>query len=222
MDGLNLYQSKIKMLLNLRNNNKENNYCLSDYLEDDLNYDTYIKLYSDDIEKDSSYNQCPKVLEDEIDSTKMMKELDDFILDVINTRQKLKLGRIKDKIKTREDILRFLNIKDKENSSFPPEPAVLHGHYKKFIIENNQTEANFCYDKIKNKLDSQNKQLQQLKNETEDKNNITTYQENYYEKPLQFNKEDDEKIFAEIKSAQIRCEDLLEDIDKYIEMGENI
>ena len=158
------------------------------------------------------------------DYNKNVKEMDDLILDIIRTKQKLRLGKLKSKIKTKEDLLNFLNIRDKDDNRLPPEPK---GGNSEILLEklkinkNSKKENEFI--NIKEKLMMQEELLkakdnifltsQSTLNSTIFNNNLTN----------SYNSQDEMDIlYEEIKKAESRCDDLLDDIDEYIKMGENL
>lgn len=206
--------SGIKLLLSLKSNPDE---------EIDPEKLKYILEDLEEMEIESRNENFVEEISDE-DYNKNVKEMDDLILDIIRTKQKLRLGKLKSKIKTKEDLLNFLNIRDKDDNRLPPEPK---GGNSEILLEklkinkNSKKENEFI--NIKEKLMMQEILLkakdnifltsQSTLNSTISNNNLTN----------SYNSQDEMDIlYEEIKKAESRCDDLLDDIDEYIKMGENL
>ena len=206
--------SGIKLLLSLKSNPDE---------EIDPGKLKYILEDLEEMEIESRNENFVEEISDE-DYNKNVKEMDDLILDIIRTKQKLRLGKLKSKIKTKEDLLNFLNIRDKDDNRLPPEPK---GGNSEILLEklkinkNSKKENEFI--NIKEKLMMQEELLkakdnifltsQSTLNSTISNNNLT----NSYNSQDEMN-----SLYEEIKKAESRCDDLLDDIDEYIKMGENL
>jgi hypothetical protein len=152
--------------------------------------------------------------------TKNLKEMDDLIMDIYRTKSKLKLGKIRSKVKTREDLLNFLNIRDEENNLISPEPASKNSDkFLQKIKINTNSKMNQEFSEIKEKLKNQEQILQNKKESTNnDIFNLTSA-----EKIQQTDSNDEmEEIFKQIKLMDSKCEDLLDDIDSCIKLGEDI
>lgn len=168
-------------------------------------------------ECDKSYDSDEDYVEEITDDEykKNINEMDDLIFDIIRTKQKLRLGKLKNKIKTRQDLLDFMNIKDKNDNLLPPEPCFKNSEviFDQLNLNKNK-KSNNEFDLIKEKLRKQESMLNFKKNE----NNIT---ESIF---LTSNKEKDELalLFDQIKQAESRCDDLLENIDECIKLGEDL
>jgi hypothetical protein len=150
---------------------------------------------------------------------KNINEMDDLIFDIIRTKQKLRLGKLKCKIKTRQDLLDFMNIKDKNENLIPPEPclknsAVIFDH----LNLNKTSQTNNDFNLIKEKLKKQENILNLKKSENENKDNL------FLTTQFTSNKENDEMslLYEQIKQAESRCDDLLENIDECIKLGEDL
>jgi len=206
--------SGIKLLLSLKSNPDE---------EIDPGKLKYILEDLEEMDIESRNENFVEEISDE-DYNKNVKEMDDLILDIIRTKQKLRLGKLKSKIKTKEDLLNFLNIRDKDDNRLPPEPK---GGNSEILLEklkinkNSKKENEFI--NIKEKLMMQEELLkakdnifltsQSTLNSTISNNNLT----NSYNSQDEMN-----SLYEEIKKAESRCDDLLDDIDEYIKMGENL
>lgn len=206
--------SGIKLLLSLKSNPDE---------EIDPGKLKYILEDLEEMEIESRNENFVEEISDE-DYNKNVKEMDDLILDIIRTKQKLRLGKLKSKIKTKEDLLNFLNIRDKDDNRLPPEPK---GGNSEILLEklkinkNSKKENEFI--NIKEKLMIQEELLkakdnifltsQSTLNSTISNNNLI----NSYNSQDEMN-----SLYEEIKKAESRCDDLLDDIDEYIKMGENL
>ncbi len=165
---------------------------------------------------------CEEISNEEY--SKNVKEMDDLIIDIYRTKHKLKLGKIKSKIKTKEDLLNFFNIRDGENNLLPPEPGAndSQGLLQKMKINTN-SKMNQEYSEIKEKL---HKQEQILKHQKENNANSEIFNlasSDGVRVNLQSSKNDEmEAIYEQIKLMDSKCEDLLGDIDSCLKLGEDI
>jgi hypothetical protein len=190
--------SGIKLLLSMKTNNP-------DISEENDN--VYYSDFNDEISNE--------------EMNKNLKEMDDLILDIYRTKSKLKLGKIRSKVKTREDLLNFLNIRDEDNNLISPEPASKNseGFFQKIKINRN-SKINQEFSEIKEKLKNQEQLLQ---NKKENNHISQTFILTCPEK-IQHNNSKDEmdEIYKQIKLMDSKCEDLLDDIDSCLKLGEDI
>ena len=201
---------------------------------------------------------------------KNVREMDNLIMDIIRTKQKLRLGKLKSKIKTKEDLLNFLNIRDKDDNKIPPEPR---GSSSGVLIEklkiniNSERENEFSNIKEKLMKQEQLRRGKEVGGEGEEKNlnlksdsylnldNINKYpilipeagsnnnslkvaeaaggaggKNNFFitnsnlniTESTNLNSYEMTLLYEEIKKAESRCDDLLDDIDECIKMGEDL
>lgn len=193
-ERINEYSPGIKMLLTMKSeidntnnndniNNNANNYdeCSDDYLGIDELTDAEYK--------------------------KNLREIDDLLLNIIRTKQKLKLGKVKSKIKTHKDLLNFMKIRDLDNNLIEIEENNNNSLDKLKINPNSK--INNDYKLIRKKLlkQQENNALKNVllinKNSDSDKNNLNS-------------------IFDEIKNAELKCDNLLADIDECLKLGEDL
>ncbi len=135
--------SGIKFLLNIRNLKTEN-------LEND---EFVIENKKQILQEEDISNQ----ISDE-DYQKNLDEMDTLIKDIMNTKKELKMQKIKETVKTREDMLNFFEIKDCKNFNYAPEPIQSDINYLKQIANTNSREfqnKNMDFKNIKNILDQQ-------------------------------------------------------------------
>lgn len=186
----------IKLLLSMK--------TMSSQLIEDKDYDSYSKEFTEEISNE--------------ELNKNLKEMDELIMDIYRTKSKLKLGKIKSKIKTREDLLNFLDIKDDQENKFPPEPIGKDsGQISKYKINKN-SKKNIEYLGIKEKLQLQEEKLKSKK-ESQYKDLFSLTSLTNVESNL--NDETDE-IFKQIEYMDSKCEDLLDEIDSCLKLGEDI
>jgi hypothetical protein len=227
---------------------------------------TYINEYNDNnpfssnASDDEEYNNmnCVAEITDE-EYNNAVKDMDNLIMNLIKTKQKLRLKKLKDKLKTKEDFLQFMGVKDGNENFIPPEPLSVKSsdcrsseYTNKFKINTNSKQNNE-FSQIKEKLMKQEKSLKDkeetfiihnnINNESlvtipDDTLNSQLFQTNYTSDEEKsyihthnmhnnynniINNDDDmNEIYAEIKRAELKCEDMLNDIDEYIKMGEDI
>jgi hypothetical protein len=222
------FKPGVKLLLNMKHGGPirdyNDDYTLKDYLNEDNNNNILFETRNDF----DDYN-CNKALGakvSEIDNCnrpkKMMGEIDDLIMDVIKTRQNIRLNNLKGKLKTNEDIINYLKIKDKNNNTIPPEPggnpAEKLEYYKNFKIEPKSLKKNIDFDSIKEKLKSQEIIIKdkQSNHADQEKNSIFITSQGVSEET------ECDSIFDEIKNADMKCADLLDNIDECIKMGEDL
>ena len=169
-----------------------------------------------DEQDESNFERVEEMTEEEYSKT--VKEMDHLLLNIIKTKQKLRLRKLQEKIKTKEDYLNYFGIKDNDDLNIPPEPPKSNGIYASKFKINNQSKSNFDFNSIKEKLKSQQKKLNEkekdsLKNQKEEFfTTVDAWKINISSNELD--------LYEEIKNAENKCDDLLDDIDEYIRMGE--
>jgi hypothetical protein len=230
--------SGIKLLLSLKSNPDE---------EIDPEKLKYILEDLEEMENETKNENFVEEITDE-DYNKNVREMDDLILDIIRTKQKLRLGKLKSKIKTKEDLLNFLNIRDKDDNKLPPEPK---GGNSEVLLEklkiNKNSKRENEFNNIKEKLMKQEEMLkikeveeQRVKTFKYSNSNadflVTNNKDNFFmtnqstsnstltksNHNNSSNLDDMSQLYEEIKKAESRCDDLLDDIDEYIKMGEDL
>jgi len=214
----------IKLLLSMKGENCENsslenfeqlkvNSEIEKEEEENSNYDDY------DVEQDSDHCLIEDITEEEYSKTS--KELDHLLLNIIKTKQKIRLRKLKEKIKTREDCLKYFGIKDNEDNNIPPEPPKIdNGYVNKFKINTN-SKINLDFYSIKEKLNIQKIMLTEKEKEIFGNSNDNLFiTNNNHKNPIFSTKKDEENLFQEIKMIESKCDDLLDDIDEYIKLGE--
>jgi hypothetical protein len=222
MNNLENSRAGIKLLLSMKGENCENsslenfkqlkdNFEIENKEEENLNYD--------DVEQDCSHDLIEEITEEEYSKTS--KELDYLLLNIIKTKQKLRLRKLKEKIKTREDCLKYFGIKDNEDNNIPPEPPKIHnGYVNKFKINTN-SKTNLDFHSIKEKLKNQKVMLSEKEKEIFGNSNDNLFiTNNKYKNQILSTKKDEEDLFKEIKMIESKCDYLLDDIDEYIKLGE--
>jgi len=172
----------------------------------------------EDKPEESNFERMEEMTEEEYSKT--VKEMDHLLLNIIKTKQKLRLRKLQEKIKTKEDYLNYFGIKDHDDLNVPPEPPKINGIYASKFKINNQSKSNIDFNSIKEKLKIQEKKLNEkekisLKNQKEEF--FTTVEG--WEKNISSNELD---LYEDIKNAENKCDDLLDDIDEYIRMGEEL
>lgn len=194
------YQPGIKKLLSMKNHFVESD-CLEDTCDD----------YVEEITDEEYY--------------KNVNEIDNLIRDIIRTKQKLRLGKLKSKIKTKQDFYNFMRIRDSDNNSIPPEPTCpgqSQYYLNNFKIDQN-SKVNNDYNLIREKLKVQEENFKKTNKNAKDKTFITGELFSHNDENQNTNNDDDlNSIFEEIKKAESRFDDLLGDIDDCIKLGEDI
>jgi hypothetical protein len=204
--------SGIKMLLNMKSSVEINNII-----------NNTIKNPQDDDDQDSNnYENYVEEITDE-EYNKNVQEMDDLIRNIMRTKHKLKLRKLKTKIKTQQDLLDFMNIKDKDNHTLPPEACEGNKSYIDKLKINTNSKVNNEFNHIREKLLLQDQNLlknKKLFNNVDKDKCLSTTSSTF----LTDNRDKDDLnyIFDEIKKAESRCDDLLDDIDECIKLGEDL
>ena len=111
----------IKMLLKLKKAQKMyDNYIdneSDDYLDEMLNNEKLLNnlIEETDITKEETFSQSKQLNDMNEKSCKMIKDLDDMLKDVLETRRQLQLEKEQSKIKTKDESERILKESEKEN-----------------------------------------------------------------------------------------------------------
>ena len=249
----------IKMLLKLKNAQK----IYDNYIGGNDNPEEYIdeimknekmlnELYEEtDNTKEETFAQSKKVDDMNEKSSQMIKDLDIMLKEVIETRRQLQLEKEKSKIKTKEDYLKYMNVKPykiqtniNQNSPIDIKTENLQ-KYKEYIIPKDE-EKQKKFDSIKEKLNLQKNKVdniigrgdktKQLDIEELNRNIEKANKENYNcgntfiteektntSETINTNQDDDlNKLFAEIHLANSKMDNFLNEIDECLELNENI
>ena len=249
----------IKMLLKLKNAQK----IYDNYIGGNDNPEEYIdeiiknekmlnELYEEtDNTKEETFAQSKKVDDMNEKSSQMIKDLDIMLKEVIETRRQLQLEKEKSKIKTKEDYLKYMNVKPykiqtniNQNSPIDIKTENLQ-KYKEYIIPKDE-EKQKKFDSIKEKLNLQKNKVdniigrgdntKQLDIEELNRNIEKANKENYIcgntfiteektntSETINTNQDDDlNKLFAEIHLANSKMDNFLNEIDECLELNENI
>lgn len=214
--------NRIKLLLSLKNFTQQNNESSKENIFDEK-YEQYNDEdeKADEQEKETNLysNYIEEITDEEFNTN--VREMDALIMDIMRTKHKLKLNKLKSKIRTKEDLLDFLNIKDNNDNKLPPEPSSNNSsEYLNKLKINPKNKSNTDYDKIKEKLFSQNKIISSEKDKIKKIEKIENNDSTFMTKINSTT--NDNSIYDEIRKAELRCDDLLDDIDECIKMGEDI
>jgi hypothetical protein len=211
-------KSGVKLLLSM----KEDGNITGEFDFKDLDIDEAC-IINDEVNDLLGDQDVYEITENEFN--KNCSEMDEMINDIIKTREKLKLGKLKEKIKTKEDLLSFYNINSKNNNAIPPEGASLSTHHLENLKIDHDSLKNKEFDAIKNRILSQNSLLKEKENKTKQyykpDNNSTIFVTSASGSANSLINQDDE-LTIEIKNAESKCDDLLDDIDELIQMGEQL
>ena len=165
----------IKMLLKLKNAQKlYDNYIggnenPEEYIDDIIKNEKMLnELYEEtDNTKEETFAQSKKVDDMNEKSSQMIKDLDLMLKEVIETRRQLQLEKEKSKIKTKEDYLKYMNVKPYKiqtnvNKTNPIDIKTENlQKYKEYIIPKDE-EKQKKFDSIKEKLNSQKNQVDNI------------------------------------------------------------
>lgn len=110
--------SGIKFLLNIRN-----------FKTEELENDEFVKENKKLLQEEDYRDQYEKIDDDYYN--KHLNDMDEFIKDIKSTKDNLKMSKLKETVKTREDIMNFYNIKDSNNFKYAPEPIIRDANYIK-------------------------------------------------------------------------------------------
>ena len=181
-------------------------------------------------------------------SENMLSDVDAMIKEIKEMRQKIHDIKLNDKIKSKEDFLKYMNIIipnnnnnndsisdsttiNTDNKDFKKRNNILLendfkidenkiNEYKKYIIPNDD-ERNNDYNFIKEKLKNQENEINEVKNkQIKRKKNP---KKKLRKKPkFETGDSNIDKLFAEINMVNSRMDNYLKDIDECLEMNEKI
>ena len=257
---------KLLMTLN-KAQNVYNNYANAS-IEDYYNFmeqnDDFIKEYKEIIENEEEEINLNKKNEEnniEENSQIMLSDIDTMLKEIQELKSRINDFKLKNKIKTKRDYLKYMNLIDKNNTNninnnINDTNNILYksqnkfynkleknfkknseeekySQYKKYLIpKESQKEKDFI--NIKEKLQRQedaikkfeeNQILKEKEKENNDKINDIN-EENEADIYVNNNKctgdEDVDKLFNEIKLADMKMDSYLKDIDECLLMNENI
>lgn len=244
----------IKMLLKLKNAQKiYDNYIggnenPEEYIEDIIKNEKMLnELFEEtDNTKEETFAQSKKVDDMNEKSSQMIKDVDIMLKEVIETRRQLQLEKEKSKIKTKEDYLKYMNVKPYTiQINIKSNPIEIKNEnlekYKEYMIPKDE-EKQKKFDSIKEKLNLQKNQvdniigrgdntkqlnIEELNRNIEKANKentfITEEKTNYNNDTISTNQDDDlNKLFAEIHLANSKMDNFLNEIDECLELNENI
>ena len=254
---------KLLMTLN-KAQNVYNNYANSS-IEDYYNFmeqnDDFIKEYKEIIENEEEEINLNKKNEEnniEENSQIMLSDIDTMLKEIQELKSRINDFKLKNKIKTKRDYLKYMNLIDKNNNnninnSKNDTNNILYksqnkfynkleknfkknseeekySQYKKYLIpKESQKEKDFI--NIKEKLQRQedaikkfeeNQMLKEKEKENNDKINDINDADIYVNNNKCTGDEDVDKLFNEIKLADMKMDSYLKDIDECLLMNENI
>ena len=257
---------KLLMTLN-KAQNVYNNYANSS-IEDYYNFmeqnDDFIKEYKEIIENEEEEINLNKKNEEnniEENSQIMLSDIDTMLKEIQELKSRINDFKLKNKIKTKRDYLKYMNLIDKNNTNninnnINDTNNILYksqnkfynkleknfkknseeekySQYKKYLIpKESQKEKDFI--NIKEKLQRQedaikkfeeNQMLKEKEKENNDKiNDINDINDAdiYVNNNKCTGDEDVDKLFNEIKLADMKMDSYLKDIDECLLMNENI
>ena len=180
-------------------------------------------------------------------SENILSDVDAMIKEIREMRQKIHDIKINDKIKTKEDFLKYMNViipNNNNNNSFSDSTTINTDNkdfkkrnnillendfkidekkineYKKYIIPNDD-ERNNDYNSIIEKLKNQENEINEVKNkQIKRKKNP---KKKLRKKPkFETGDSNIDKLFAEINMVNSRMDNYLKDIDECLEMNEKI
>ena len=180
-------------------------------------------------------------------SENILSDVDAMIKEIREMRQKIHDIKINDKIKTKEDFLKYMNViipNNNNNNSFSDSTTINTDNkdfkkrnnillendfkidekkineYKKYIIPNDD-ERNNDYNSIKEKLKNQENEINEVKSKQIKRKKIP--KKKLKKKPKSETGDSNiDKLFAEINMVNSRMDNYLKDIDECIEMNEKI
>ncbi len=180
-------------------------------------------------------------------SENILSDVDAMIKEIREMRQKIHDIKINDKIKSKEDFLKYMNViipNNNNNDSFSDSTTINTDNkdfkkrnnillendfkidekkineYKKYIIPNDD-ERNNDYNSIKEKLKNQENEINEVKSKQIKRKKIP--KKKLKKKPNSETGDSNiDKLFAEINMVNSRMDNYLKDIDECIEMNEKI
>ena len=254
-----------KLLITLKNaQNTYNNYANSS-IEDYYNFmeqnDDFIKEYKEIIENEEEEINLNKKNENnniEENSQIMISDIDSMLKEIQELKSRINDFKLKNKIKTKRDYLKYMNLIDKINNNDNNKNDKInllyksqnkfynkleksfkknneeekYSQYKKYLIpKESQKEKDFI--NIKEKLQKQEDSIKKFEEsqllKEKEKENQENQEINSNEADIYFNinnkytgDEDVDKLFNEIKLADMKMDSYLKDIDECLLMNENI
>ena len=256
-----------KLLITLKNaQNTYNNYANSS-IEDYYNFmeqnDDFIKEYKEIIENEEEEINLNKKNENnniEENSQIMISDIDSMLKEIQELKSRINDFKLKNKIKTKRDYLKYMNLIDKNNNndnnnnkndkinllyksqnkfynklekSFKKNnEEEKYPQYKQYLIpKESQKEKDFI--NIKEKLQKQEESIKKFEEiqllKEKEKENQENKEINSNDADIYFNinnkctgDEDVEKLFNEIKLADMKMDSYLKDIDECLLLNENI
>jgi hypothetical protein len=151
----------IKFLLNIRN-----------FKAEELENDEFVKDHRKILTEENFRSNYENM--DDNYYNKHLSEMDDMIKDIRNTRAGIKMAKLKETVKTREDILNFYQIKDHNNFSYAPEPITRDANYLKNLNLNDTDshQKNKKFKEIQDIINKQNNDMKDIKFVDSEDNNI--------------------------------------------------
>ena len=254
-----------KLLITLKNaQNTYNNYANSS-IEDYYNFmeqnDDFIKEYKEIIENEEEEINLNKKNENnniEENSQIMISDIDSMLKEIQELKSRINDFKLKNKIKTKRDYLKYMNLIDKINNNDNNKNDKInllyksqnkfynkleksfkknneeekYSQYKKYLIpKESQKEKDFI--NIKEKLQKQEDSIKKFEEsqllKEKEKENQENQEINSNEADIYFNinnkytgDEDVDKLFNEIKLADMKMDSYLRDIDECLLLNENI
>ena len=181
-------------------------------------------------------------------SENILSDVDTMIKEIKEMRQKIQDIKLNDKIKSKEDFLKFMNViipnNKNNNDSFSDNSTINTDNkdfkkknnillendfkidekkineYKKYIIPNND-ERNNDFNSIKEKLKNQENEINEVKSKQIKRKKIPKKKLKKKSK-TETGDSNIDKLFAEINMVNSRMDNYLKDIDECIEMNEKI
>ena len=254
-----------KLLITLKNaQNTYNNYANSS-IEDYYNFmeqnDDFIKEYKEIIENEEEEINLNKKNENnniEENSQIMISDIDSMLKEIQELKSRINDFKLKNKIKTKRDYLKYMNLIDKINNNDNNKNDKInllyksqnkfynkleksfkknneeekYPQYKQYLIpKESQKEKDFI--NIKEKLQKQEESIKKFEEiqllKEKEKENQENKEINSNEADIYFNinnkytgDEDVDKLFNEIKLADMKMDSYLKDIDECLLLNENI
>lgn len=240
----------IKLLMTLKNAkdiyDKYTGTSIDEYYDFLEKKDEFLREIQDDIDKEelemiSNDNNKAEILEEK--SEEMLKDVDSMINDIRDLRAKINDFKLANKIKSKIEYLKYMNSlnesQENEEKKLARSQELFYSKLKKeFVNKNNELKKLLQYKKylipkhneqekvfsdIKEKLKKQKEEME--KNEILNENKLEDSGNEINEgKDLQELTGDEEvdRLFAQIKLANLQMDDYLKDIDDCLEMNETI
>ena len=243
----------IKLLMKVKNSQQiYDNYTgtsIDDYYKMMRDNDLMINKMKEELDKEELEMIKESYKTDSIKekSENILSDVDAMIKEIREMRQKIHDIKLNDKIKSKEDFLKFMNViipNNNNNDSFSDNSTINTDNkdfkkrnnillendfkidekkineYKKYIIPNDD-ERNNDYNSIKEKLKNQENEINEVKSKQIKRKKIP--KKKLKKKPNSETGDSNiDKLFAEINIVNSRMDNYLKDIDECIEMNEKI